>query len=313
MGNVVISPYSAVNGIVLLAQAADGKTLYYLKRRLNFTDTKSDLLDSYVAYQKSLTENARQSIMMLANKLYVQKGYETNPNFQEMAAHQLISGVELVNFTNSIETAKIINDFAAENTQNKVNDIINPESLNAHTRIVLMNTVYMKLSLEKVYQSIYVDKRTVNSFTVHGDDARVHYKEIEYVNFFNGHFQYAKLRDLAAQAIEMRFADSNHSLLLILPDDLKNFTEFETNMKDYDLTTIFDRMHPERVDVKIPTFQIKYQLSLKDMATEVCSTKKSSCLVKLVDTITRNIQNHFSLPRVFRFKLQMFSKRTKPT
>lgn len=268
MANVAISSYSAVNAIVLLSQATNGNALDQLKSKLNFNGTESDLLDYYVAYKKSLTESAKQSTMTVANKLYVQQGYQINQKFKDLATQKLLSGVEMVNFTNSNETAKTINGFVAEKTKNKTGDIIKPESMNANTRIILLNSIYMKLAFEKVYQSIKIDKKRDNSFFVSGDNTYTIYNDIEYVLFDYGWFKYADLKDLGAQALDIRFANSDFSLLLILPDDIENLSSLEPKIKD--LTKIFDQMKPERVKVKIPIFEIKYQINLKNIANKVC-------------------------------------------
>lgn len=272
MDNVAISPYSAVNAIVLLSQMANGTALDQLKlrSRLNFTGTESDLLVYYTAYQQSITESARNSTFIVANKLYVQQGYQINPRFQEVVTEKLLSGIDSVDFTNSTEAAKIINGFVAEATQNRTGDIIKPESLNANTQIILMNSIYMKLSFEKVYQSLVVDHYWYNYFSTEYPHIVTYYEDIEYVCFVNGLFKYAELNDLHAQAIEIGFADSDQSLLLILPDLLTDLSELEATMKNYNLSSIVERMQPEKVYVRLPTFQINYQISLKDIANKVC-------------------------------------------
>lgn len=120
----------------------------YLKKKLDFTD--ADFLDNFVAYQKSLTKSARHSQFVVANRLYVQKIYEVNENFPEIATQKLLTEVEMIDLTNRVKAAKIINDFVAQKIQNKTGDIIKPEFLNGYPRIVLMNTIYVNVNFEKV-------------------------------------------------------------------------------------------------------------------------------------------------------------------
>lgn len=89
------------------------------------------------------------------------------------------------------------------------------------------------------------------------------------MKFVRGEFKYADLYDLDAEAIEIRFDDSDFSLVLILPDALRGLSELEATMRNYDFTKIIDRMRPQRIVTKIPIFQIKYQFSLKNMANRV--------------------------------------------
>lgn len=263
---MVISPFSAVNSLVLLSQVDNGTTIHQLRSRFNFTASKSDLLEKYVAYQQSLTESARNATIILANRLFVHQGYQVDPKFTQVASNKLLSGVQMVNFTNSTAATKIINDFVPD-------DVIKPGTFNADTKIVLLNTIYMKLTFDKVYQSIFVDHYWYNYFSTEQANKDTYYQDIEYVIFDNGWFNYAELNDLHAQAIEIRFADSGFSLLLILPELMQNFSTLETELKNYKLSKIIDRLKQEKVYVRVPTFQIKNQINLKDMASKVCVKK----------------------------------------
>lgn len=119
-----------------------------MKKQLDFTD--EDFLDNFVAYQQSLTKSARHSQFVVANRLYVQNFYEVNENFREIATEKLSSGVEMIDLTNQVKAAKIINDFAAQKTHYKTGDICKPEFLNGYPRVVLMNTIYVNVNFEKV-------------------------------------------------------------------------------------------------------------------------------------------------------------------
>lgn len=89
------------------------------------------------------------------------------------------------------------------------------------------------------------------------------------MKFIRGDFKYAELNDIFAQAIEIRFADSEFSLIIIMPNFLTDFRSLETTMRNFDLTKIIDQMRPKRMVVKIPIFQSKYQISLKNRSNQV--------------------------------------------
>lgn len=146
----MISPYSTVNAIILLSQTTDGKTLAQLKNKFNFTATEAELFDTYVAYQESLAKSARRSTFIVANKLYVQKWYDLSENFKEIATKKLQTDVEVIDFTNQIGAAKIINSFTEGKTQNRTGDIIEPTQLAVFPRVILMSTMYININFEKV-------------------------------------------------------------------------------------------------------------------------------------------------------------------
>lgn len=89
------------------------------------------------------------------------------------------------------------------------------------------------------------------------------------MTFVRGGFRYVELNDLDAKAIEIRFVDTDFSLVVILPNVPMGFPEVEENINDNELRKIIDHMRPERMFVKIPIFQIKYQISLKNISKQV--------------------------------------------
>lgn len=93
--------------------------------------------------------------------------------------------------------------------------------------------------------------------------------DVEYMKFVRGNFKYADLDDLEAAAVEIRFEDTDLSLVLILPNTSRGLFELETTMKNIDLTTIINRMRTQRIFAKIPIFQIVYQMSLKEISNQV--------------------------------------------
>lgn len=167
---MVISPYSAVDAILLLLQANNGNALHQFKSSINFTGSKTDLLDAYGVYQQSFTESLRKSTMILEYELFVQ---QVHMNLSFEATHRLGPGVEIINFINSTETANIITNLDAEKANNKTD-----------TEVILMNDIYMKFTFDKVYQSFAVD--TSDKFYVHDPKSVVHYNDFEYVTLDNG-------------------------------------------------------------------------------------------------------------------------------
>lgn len=109
------------------------------------------------------------------------------------------------------------------------------------------------------------------------------YDDVEYVIFDNGWFYYAESSLFGAQAVDIKFADSDFSLLLFLPNRDNSLSNLEASLKGYDLMEIINRMRPNRVTVKIPIFQMKYQTSLRTIAKQVG--------LKCMNLLWKKIQN----------------------
>lgn len=261
-----------INAFVTLVQATNGKTLQQIQRTLRFG--KSDLVRSFEVYKDSLRKNAKNLTLLTANKVYVHESYRINEQFRNIVTHKLDSGVEAVNFLDATESAGIISDFVVEQTQNKIKSFLSHTSAvfnDSNPRILLINAMYMRIAWTNVYESIYT---RVGDF--YNDYSRP--VPVDLMHFYYRHkFNYTKLLDLSASAIEIRLIDSDYTLLLILPDS--SIRDLQSKIINYDLTKIFDRMHGEFMEVVIPKFKIEYQASLKDIMKTVRDSQFSIQLI----------------------------------
>lgn len=250
------------NALVLLSQAAGGTSLDELNAKLHFIPDKSLNADLYGAYHSLLTRSAGKSTLTLANQIYLQHGYILKKQFQDVATDQLSSGVEVVDFSKSSEAAATINRFVEEKTHNKIQNLIDPESLSSDSRVVLVNAVYLKGKWERPFPAHNTREKDFYSSETEKASVKFMHK--------NSYFNYASLPDLDATVLEMKYAESELSFLVILPNKRSGLAALETKLKNTDLKTITDQLNQEYVDVSIPKFKIEYQVNLKTVLKKVC-------------------------------------------
>jgi len=78
------------------------------------------------------------------------------------------------------------------------------------------------------------------------------------------HFNYGILEELDAQALEMKYANSNFSFVILLPNSRTGLSALESKLKDYDLSKISSQMFSQEVDVTIPKFKVEFEINLND-------------------------------------------------
>lgn len=113
-----------------------------MKKALFYGDmAKNDLATNF----QVLTEEFNKiGGLQIANKLFVQENYKIKPEFNEIAKKSFQSEAQNLNFAKSVESAKTINDWVESKTNNKIKDLISSDSLDALTRMVLVNAIYFK-------------------------------------------------------------------------------------------------------------------------------------------------------------------------
>ena len=122
---------------------AENQTAEQLKQLLDLNLNKSQILEMYDDYLKTLSMfNKRDLILNVANKIYAKDDFKINKEFVNNLAKYFRSEIELTDFSKAPESAIKINSWVSNNTNNKINNIIDPASISTLTKIILINTIY---------------------------------------------------------------------------------------------------------------------------------------------------------------------------
>lgn len=198
---------------------------------------------------------AEGSPVSIANKVYVMNGYQIKQEFHETATKSFDSDTESVNFAENVDAAKNINGWVEQKTKNKIKDLIDSSMLDGLTRMVLVNAIYFKGSWDKQFIKSRTEK--ADFWTSETDSKQV---DMMYVK---EHFRYAELPELDAAAIELPYANSSLSMLVILPNSKTGLPKLEAALANVDLAEISKNMSKQEVTVYMPKFKVEYDLSLK--------------------------------------------------
>lgn len=250
--------------LALLSQGANGNTFEELNRGLHLDGNKIASANQFQEYYGLLDKSIGGSNLSIASKIYVQNGHSVKKEFRDVAVEKFSAGVESLDFAKSVESAQAINQFVEEKTNNHIKDLIQPDMISSDTRMVLANAIYFKGNWE--YQ--FDKRRTAKAdfYTSETDKVPVDMMRIK------KRFNYAVLDDLNASALEMKYANSNFTFVIVLPDSRTGLPELETKLKNYDLSQITDQMRSQEVDVTIPKFKVEFKINLNDVLKKACIT-----------------------------------------
>jgi serpin B len=159
--NLCLSPYSVSSALAMTFAGADGKTREEMARVLHLPQTTDDIHNSFAVLEKSLTAMAEESkqaerwkksekagdpiTLTIANRLFAEKGYNFRESFLTLAKNSYNAPLEPVDFSKNPEQARAhINDWVAEQTRKRIQDLIPAGALDETTRMVLTNALYLK-------------------------------------------------------------------------------------------------------------------------------------------------------------------------
>lgn len=198
----------------MLAQGAGGTTFQQLATALGTGNNKKLTATQFKNYYNLLNMAVGSATFSLANEIYVQYGYQLNQQYEKVVVTQFLSGIEQLNFADAEESAQTINEFVADKTDDKIQNLISPEMLGPDTRLVLVNAIYVQgewlhqFDATNTYQGDFIIKTTT--------------APVEFMTQQN-RFNYGNIEDLDATALELQYANSNLSFVILFHFLFYNF------------------------------------------------------------------------------------------
>lgn len=250
---------SIQTAVSLAMMGAKGKTAEEMATVMKF---KPDSHESVANNFQDLMSKIKDSkVMKIANKIYVQENYPVKAEFNEIATKKFNSEAQNLNFGQSVESAKVINGWVEDKTNNKIKDLIDPSALTVDTRMVLVNAIYFKGFWEKKFKT----EQTVPGpfWTSESESVQVDMMHTK------AKFNYGVFDNLDATAIEMGFNDTDITMLIILPNKKEGLSDLESKLHTIDLTAMTSTMYSQEVIVTLPKFKIEYEISLNDVLKKV--------------------------------------------
>lgn len=207
---MIISPFSVSTALTLLSQTAGGNTYEQLRQGLHLGNEKSTVANQFLEHRTKLEKNAGNATLSIANAIYVQEGQQLNKNFQQVAVSQFKSGIESLNFADANKSAETINRFVEEHTNGKIKELFKPSQLGRHIASVLVNAIYFKGAWQIPFRSD--STRKYDFYNSETETTQVDFLHMK------SDFKAGKLKGLDATALELKYANSSISFVIILPD-----------------------------------------------------------------------------------------------
>ena len=160
-GNMVLSPYSVGIALAMARAGAVGETANQIDAVLHATP-EQDLSAGFNAIDQKLAERPGKYGMFgktlevelaIANRLWGQKDLVFERAFLDELARDYGAGVQVVDYKTAAEGARsTINDWVAARTRDHIKDLIPQGVIDAQTRLVLTNAIYLKAAWRKRFK-----------------------------------------------------------------------------------------------------------------------------------------------------------------
>jgi serpin B len=221
--NLLLSPYSLQVALAMTYAGADGATRTEMARVLHFGGDETALHTAFQSLESSLREASKGASTFsfnVANRLFGNDGLVVEKPFRDTLARHYAAPLEIVKFSNPTAAARRINSWVAEQTHDRIQDLIAPSLLDADTRLVLVNALHLKAAWIRPFTQGLTKPRPFHL----GNDLQVTVPTMHEVDSY-GFRQFEGFR-----AIALPYRDVDLQFVLFVPNQTNGLAAAEARL-----------------------------------------------------------------------------------
>ncbi len=252
-GNLFFSPWSVSAAFAMAYAGARGETAAEIADALEFGLPIDRLHPAFQSETAGLQQSGGPNEVRIANAFWADAGYPFRAEYLEMLRVHYGAQAENAAFASDPEAARgRINDWVAEQTNDRIQDLFPQGSIDALTRLVLTNAVYFKGKWEHEFDAAHTRDET---FT-RGDGGETKAPLMRQTEDFGYH------RGEGFQILQMPYLESSLAMLIALPDEHNGLPALEAQLTGPVLREWMASAHTREVDVFIPRFELSGEFGL---------------------------------------------------
>jgi serpin B len=254
--NLFFSPFSISSALGMTLAGAEDETAAQMRDVFHIGD---DAAAHHAGYSDLRTAVFTKGVncdatLNMANRLFGQVGYSWFEGFLDVTADDYGAPLEELDFEADPDDARVyINDWVADQTEDRILDLLPVGSIDASTRLVLANAIYFKGDWEhafKVSNTRDVNFRRPDGSTV---QAPIMFETIEARSAIVDGFL----------AVELDYQGGNQSMVLMMPESSESdASAFEAELVQSVEDSLADL---GEVWVGLPRFSFEQETGLSDV------------------------------------------------
>jgi serpin B len=263
--NLCISPYSIESALAMTYAGADGETRTEMARVLHFPTNDGGVPASFSALQRSLQEMSAKTAeivkeskrfggphqpitLHIANRLFAQKGYSFRDSFLSLVKQNFGGAFEPLDFiANPAAATQHINKWVADQTRERIRDLIPEGALDKTTRLVLANALYLKAAWANEFSE---NATKPEPFFVHGGGP----SDVPMMRKTSHDFGYARHQGFTV--VSLPYSGNDLQFLVLLPDEVNGLQTFESKLSAA-LLAESAKLEKRDVDLHLPKFKLE--------------------------------------------------------
>jgi len=272
--NVVVSPFSIFVALSMSLVGSDGETFEEISKALsircdrkNFEEWKQEELKDYLNGISDQVLKHNQ-LLSVANKMFISKSIQVKDTFKndliDLYDSEIKSDCDFAG--NPDGEAREINQWVSAATNNKIQNIINPNMINSLTSLILVNAIHFLGNWAEQFDK----EKTIGKHVFHTTNGKIN------CNMMTKHSTESKNKLYGSDGdyhyLQMPYTNEDYAMIFAAPDDNveldeeseKVFSEwFSTQLQNVKKNFNFSKTSLSTI--KIPRFEVTQCVELSQM------------------------------------------------
>ncbi len=234
---------------------ARGETADQIADAFHWSGTPAETTHAgYGAWMTDLNAPRQVGELAAANRLFGQQGFTFRQSFLDLVAADYGAPLEQLDFIGASEPSRVhINDWVADQTRDRIQELLPAGSVTSDTRLVLTNAVYFNGKWKHQFKT---DMTTNQPFRLADGQVQSTPTMYQLERFGYGHFD-------GYQMLEMPYEGDDLSMVVVLPDADDGLAALEAALTAEAFAANVDNLFQRDVHVHLPKFTFRDQASLR--------------------------------------------------
>ena len=267
--NLILSPLSIHSALSMLYYGSPIQTTtnleltkllgLNLKPIKSFRNGKYHFLNLFRYYEKSGKEHNAE--VSLANRIYLQEGFKPKENYLTLLRQYFLTSADVVDFADPVNAAKQINGFVNKKTNGLIDSIVQPDNIDALTRLILINAIYFKAGWKYPFNPANTFEMP---FKLLDGTVVMHEKGMD----VSAKFRHGKSARLRARILELPYTNTDLNMYIMIPEEENNLETLNNLAASFDIREIKDILKgssSQNINVNMPAFESSCEAKMNDL------------------------------------------------
>jgi len=266
--NLFFSPISVSAALMLTYEGARGETQGEFEKVLSLQDADGKFAShkSYAGVLGRLDGQDKPYELSPANAVWVERTLPLRDEFVGTLKKHYQAGFESVDFKNEAEkNRQRINGWVEDRTHDRIKDLLPDGSLDAMTRLVLVNAIYFKAPWASQFSERATQDAPFHLLPAGNADEKQADENkavtVPMMRQFRERFYHADLDGY--DALKMFYESGDLSMVVLLPDERAGLPALEKKLTGELIDNTVKKLKPELVNLTLPKWETTQDYDLK--------------------------------------------------